>query len=61
MTETTPCLVCKHRRLNMGELSCSLDKVEFWEEMQGYVNNDKGIPLNVCETFKAGDILIEKE
>ena len=50
-----PCMVCKKRQVIFDNIKCSLKRQEFWNDIPGYEENEKKLPLNVCKFFEKGE------
>lgn len=50
-----PCFVCKKRLVQTENIKCSLKRQEFWNDVPGYEENDKKLPMNICKCFEKGE------
>jgi len=48
-------MVCKKRHSIFDNIKCSLKRQEFWNDIPGYEENEKKLPLNVCKFFEKGE------
>jgi len=47
-----PCLHCQETVRDGVKLGCSGARPEFWNDIQGFTVDKKGLPLKICSGYK---------
>lgn len=50
-----PCFKCKFAPRDGSEFKCVENRPEFWSSIQGFSENDKGLPLKICTIYEEAE------